>query len=195
MSISSELILLNSTKQSIRDAIVYKGVTMADEDLFSTYPEEILKIPKGTGVYESNVIAYLEADMSEIIIPSGTTSITQFAFSNDNFNSLYQNDAISKTDLVIPQGVVTIGNSAFHSCNFLTSVSIPDTVTSIDHSAFYGCSGLTSITVEATVPPTLGNNVFGLTNDCPIYVPDNSVLDYQVAWTDYASRITGISNL
>ncbi len=195
MSISSELILLNNTKQGIRDAIVYKGVTMADEDLFSTYPEEILKIPKGTGVYESNVIAYLEADMSEIIIPSGTTSIAGHAFSNYNFTNIYQNPVIINTDLVIPQGVVSIGNSAFNSCNFLTSVSIPDTVTTIGNYAFNGCTGLTSLTCLATVPPTLGTNVFSSTNDCPIYVPDNNVLDYQVAWTDYASRITGISNL
>lgn len=195
MSISSELILLNNTKHAIADAIAYKGVTMADEDLFSTYPDEILKIPKGTGVYESNVIAYLEADMTEIVIPSGTTAIADFAFDNNNFNSVYQNNVIVNTDLVIPQGVLTIGLSSFNACGFLTSVSIPDTVTTIGNYAFYGCTGLTSLTCLATVPPTLGNNVFSSTNDCPIYVPDNSVLDYQVAWTDYASRITGISNL
>lgn len=195
MSISSELITLNTTKYAIRDAIVYKGVTMADEDLFSTYPEEILKIPKGTGVYESNVIAYLEADMAEIVIPSGTTAIADFAFGNNNFNSVYQNPVIVNTDLVIPQGVLTIGTSSFNACNFLTSVSIPDTVTTIGNYAFNGCSGLTSLTCLATVPPTLGQYALQSTNDCPIYVPDNSVLDYQVAWTDYASRITGISNL
>lgn len=195
MSISSELILLNNTKHAIADAIVYKGVTMVDDDLFSSYPEEILKIPKGTGVYESNVIAYLEADMTEIVIPSGTTAIADFAFDNNNFNSVYQNPVIINTDLVIPQGVLTIGLSSFNACNFLTSVSIPDTVTTIGNYAFNGCTGLTSLTCLATVPPTLGQYALQSTNNCPIYVPDNSVLDYQVAWTDYASRITGISNL
>ena len=42
-------------------------------------------------------------------------------------------------DVVIPDGVSTIGKYAFYNCKGLTSISIPSSVTSIEESAFYGC--------------------------------------------------------
>jgi hypothetical protein len=67
-------------------------------------------------------------------------------------------------------------------------------VTSIGSEAFYGCSSLTSITCEATTPPTLKWSVFDDTNDCPIYVPADSVDTYKAAenWSEYAKRIQAI---
>jgi hypothetical protein len=47
--------------------------------------------------------------------------------------------------------------------------------------------------MEATTPPSLGSNVFGNTNNCPIYVPSGSVNAYKTAskWNSYADRIRG----
>ena len=47
-------------------------------------------------------------------------------------------------DLVIPEGVTSIGNYAFYNCKGLTSVSIPNSVTSIGYCAFDGCDNLES---------------------------------------------------
>lgn len=43
-------------------------------------------------------------------------------------------------DVVIPEGVTSIGENAFKWCRSLTSVVIPDSVTSIGTYAFYDCS-------------------------------------------------------
>ncbi len=64
--------------------------------------------------------------------------------------NLYLNGELV-TDLVIPDGVTSIGYSAFYGCTGLTSITIPDSVTSIGDSAFCGCDGLTSVTFENTV--------------------------------------------
>jgi len=48
-------------------------------------------------------------------------------------------------DVVIPDGVTSIGDSAFSECFSLTSVAIPDSVTSISNWAFHNCFGLTSV--------------------------------------------------
>ena len=101
----------------------------------------------------------------------------------------------SLTSLIIPNSVTSIGDFAFDDCGSLTSVTIPNSVTSIGSSAFNFCSGLTSIVIEATTPPTLGGGAFDSTNNCPIYVPAESVEAYKTAnvWSTYASRIQAIT--
>ena len=54
-------------------------------------------------------------------------------------------------DVVIPEGVTSIGDGAFWGCRSLTSVVIPEGVTSIGDSAFAGCSSLTSIVIPEGV--------------------------------------------
>ncbi len=62
-------------------------------------------------------------------------------------------------DLVIPEGVTSIGQSAFSGCSGLTSITIPASVTSIDEYAFVNCSGLTSITIPEGVT-SIGRDAF-----------------------------------
>lgn len=93
------------------------------------------------------------------------------------------------TGITIPSSVKYVGQNAFANCDNLTSVIIDSGVTSIDSWAFYRCRNLTSITVNATTPPEIGDGVFDSTNNCPIYVPCQSVAAYKTAWADYSSRI------
>lgn len=123
--------------------------------------------------------------LTSVTIPSGVTSIGYGAF--------YR--CIRLTSVTIPDSITSIGSYAFQNCTSLTSITIPSGVTSIKSEAFYNCTSLTSITVEATTPPTLGSSAFNKTNDCPIYVPAESVDAYKTAtnWSSYASRIKAIN--
>ena len=113
--------------------------------------------------------------LTSVTIPEGVTSIGGYAFQsctgltkvivpdiaawcNINFASnysnplyyahhLYSDDNTEITDLVIPEGVISISNNAFSSCSGLTSVTIPEGVTSIGDYAFQNCTGLTSVTI------------------------------------------------
>ena len=110
---------------------------------------------------------------------------------NEDLINLIERDI---TSLSIPDGTTKIGYGAFYNCSRLTSVTIPNSVTSIDGSAFYSCSRLTSVTIKATTPPTLTSGAFNDTNNCPIYVPAESVDAYKTAtnWSAYANRIQAI---
>ena len=64
------------------------------------------------------------------------------------------------TSITIPNSVTSIGEWAFSGCSGLTSITIPNSVTSIGDFAFSGCNGLTSITIPNSVT-SIGNGAFG----------------------------------
>ena len=55
------------------------------------------------------------------------------------------------TEVILKDGVTSIGGYAFSGCEELTSITIPDSVTSIGEYVFYGCTGLTSVTIPDSV--------------------------------------------
>ena len=66
-------------------------------------------------------------------------------------------------ELVIPEGVTSIGGSAFGRCGGLTSINFSNctSLTSIGMLAFAGCTGFTSV--------TMNEFVFRNTNSSPIF--------------------------
>ena len=76
------------------------------------------------------------------------------------------------TSVEIPDSVTTIGNSAFSGCEALTSVKIPASVTTIGSYAFSGCEALTSVKIPASVT-TIGSYAFSNTNLATVEIPDS----------------------
>ena len=188
MSISSQLLILNQTKQNINQAINLKGVTVTDEP-FAEYPDKVRLIPCGTGTYESQIILYLEGRLKHAEIPYGTTTIGNSAF----------RDSDAGTNMLrtvsIPSTVTTIEPYAFYYQSHMTEITLPASITSIGEGAFAQCINLTSITCPATVPPTLGYNALSTTNEhTVVYVPAESLLAYQTAsvWINYSDMIQPI---
>ena len=201
--------LKNLIERDITSINIPSGTTTIGDYVFCQ-STSLTSVTIPSGVTTIGKYAFSNCDsLTSITIPNSVTSIGEKAF----------NSCKGLTNVTIPNNVTTIGNGAFSGCLRLTSVTIPDSVTSIGGQAFYGCSGLTSvtignsvtsignsafyncviltsITVEATTPPTLINvNAFGKTNNCPIYVPAESVETYKTTgnWVSLASRIQAIS--
>ena len=113
--------------------------------------------------------------LTSVTIPNSVTSIGDYAFSEcTGLTSVFISDISAWCDisfktmdsnplnyaqhlylngneienLIIPDGVTSIGNFAFSGCTDLTSVTIPNSVTSIGEAAFDRCSGLTSLVLS-----------------------------------------------
>ena len=75
-----------------------------------------------------------------------------------NAHHLYLNGEEVK-ELVVPDGVETIGSYAFYNGSEITAVTIPSSITSIGGSAFSGCTGLTSVEIPYSVT-SIGKDAF-----------------------------------
>ena len=148
--------------------------------------------------------------LANVTLPSSVTYIGNGAFAScesftsfdipANVTTIYGgtfNGCDNLASVNIPEGVTGIAFWAFADCPSLSEITIPSTVTSIEDQAFLDCPGLTSITVLATVPPVdVSERTFENTNNCPIYVPAESLAAYKNAegWSNYASRIHTIGS-
>ena len=107
----------------------------------------------------------------------------------------------SVKQVIIGNGVTTIGSSAFSDCDSLTSVTIPNSVTTIGSGAFSGCKNVKQITSEAVTPPICSAGSFERVNrnECKLLVPKNSIEAYKNAdvWKAFfliEGTTTGIIN-
>ena len=171
---------------SLQSVTIPSNVTSIGDDAFSyCYSLQSITIPSRVTSIGSNAFNSCRS-LQSVTIPSNVTSIGSSAF----------NGCYSLQSVTIPSNVTSIGSSAFNYCYSFQSVTIPNKVTSIGSSAFQNCSSLNCLIFERTTPPTLGgaSNSLGSTSlKFPIYVPDSAVEAYKSAYTNYASRIKGIS--
>ncbi|MBQ8290831.1 MAG: leucine-rich repeat domain-containing protein [Clostridia bacterium] len=160
----------------ITNLVIPEGVTTIPTSAFSSDAITSVTIPSSVTTIDYYAFRNCTS-LTSITIPSGVTSIGECAFYDctsldkvyisdiakwcaisfgDNYsNPLYYATKLYMvgsdtpiTNLVIPEGVTSIGNYAFEDCTSLTSITIPSSVTSIGNHAFSGCSSLTRVTFE-----------------------------------------------
>lgn len=158
---------------------------------------------EGSGELTSSMIEPYKTTVTKAEIKDTCTSIGEWAFQHcSSLTSVTIGNSVtsigyaaffyctSLTSIGIPNSVTTIGQSAFMGCSSLTSITFPSSVTNIGQFVLDSCYGLERITVERVVPPTIKDDTFRDPNQCPIYVPCESVNTYKTSWSQYASRIT-----
>lgn len=171
---------------SIPTTVAYNGttynVTSIGDEAFSECPT-LVSITIPNSVTSIGDECFCECyNLTSITIPQSVTVIADEAFAScpglssisvESGNTVYDSrnncNAIIETatntliagckNTVIPDGVATIGKSAFFECSNLTSVIIPNSVNTIVKAAFYGCSSLSSVVIGNSVT-SIGKEVF-----------------------------------
>ncbi len=166
----------------LTNVIIPDSVTNIEDSAFSgcdaltnmTIPDSVTSIGKWAFEFcyglENVMIGSSVASIGSKVFPCNLTNIC-VSTNNSTYTSidgvLFTKDGKTllrfpgkKADVYsIPNGVTSIGASAFYECYKLTSVTIPDSVTNIEDSAFSGCDGLTSVTLSDSVT-SIGRSAF-----------------------------------
>lgn len=138
----------------------------------------------------------------ELVLPEGITEIGEWAFGNNAFSSICFPSSLKRIanhafawnprlncDLIFPEGLISIGDSAFSEARGITSIELPSTIQSIQSNAFSGCYYVSRFICNAVEPPIVQNNAFnGIAKDnFTLEVPAQSVKRYQseIGWSDF----------
>ena len=158
----------NST--GLTSVTIGKGVTSIGEKAF-------VGCHKLTSVNITDIAAWCNIKFTSSPLVCG------FGYGEKIDKKLYLNGGLV-TDLVIPDGVTSIGNYAFINCSELKSVKIPDSVTNISKAAFENCSKLNKITLGSGVirlPENLFKNCRSISK---IFIPKEIFTIYNNTFAD-----------
>ena len=98
-------------------------------------------------------------------------------------------------EITVGECVASIGDRGFYKMNNCLIIDLPNTITSVGQQGIYYDNKLIAIYFRSITPPQLDLSVgFYNTNNCPIYVPADSINAYKTAnvWSNVASRIQAI---
>lgn len=152
---------------SVSDGVL----TVSDGELLMDY-ESVLELPwykqrneivslvvhEGITSIGSNAFNGLER-LESVTLPAGITSIGSGAFANTAIYDasvkdggmlvigkyLIACDMNASGNITVPEGIVTIADTAFYGCRYISSVTFADSVENIGEYAFWVCSKLENI--------------------------------------------------
>ena len=158
-----------------------------------------------SAVYNSHVFVCLNQDYSgEFAVADGTIMVASQAFrecrqltavalpntvTNLLGNSTFEN-CTSLMSVILPEGIIDLGQYAFSGCITLRGIDLPPTLASLGSYCFAECSAVDSIICRATTPPSANGSTFaGVPEGITVYVPGESIDTYLAAdgWSTFST--------
>ena len=181
---SSDLLLyINGEK--ITDLVIPEGITSIGANAFYGAKQfTSVTLPKGLiAVGENalccpNLTAVYTPGLADWCAIEFDGSDANPIYANSSTCSLYVGDKIfteTVSDLILPEGITSVGSYAFYGFKNITSVTLPSTLTVIGDGAFSTCTGITSVTFNGgniSVKGTAFSNCSAIERVCAPSVSD-----------------------
>lgn len=170
-------------KLEIKEIVINEGVTSIGDEAFEDL-KNVFCIKMSNSIMKIGELAFAGCtSLLSIVIPQNITNIADGAFARcpnlqridvDEHNLKYASvDGVlydkeittlfccpcAKNNILIPNSVTKIGNSAFFNCSFLEAISLSTNILEIENCAFAGCLSLKSIKIPSSVI-NIGGGVF-----------------------------------
>lgn len=183
--------VLYSADNSLLYAIPQKGVTEVNVangcvgiNGGAFWGSEIKKVTLPDGFLAVDAYAFCQCSLEEINFPSSLIFIGEQGFASTNLK-----------EVTLPENMADVNDGAFAGCEQMTSLVIPSGVKTIYNHAFHNNTSLTSITCLGTEAPVI-DDVYD-DYDSPFYnvpatqviVPKGATASYEEATWDYYFEI------
>ena len=184
------LFLEKANNTSINSVTIHKDTKIIGSVAFNGCTNlTTITIPKNV-INIGNNVFYNCKNLTEIIVDANNVT---YAAPNQTciIEKASQTLVVGLGNTIIPEGVTSIGEYAFYSCDQLKSLTIPNGVTSIAESAFMYCMYLESITIPNSVI-SIGEYAF---SDCynlkAITIP-NSLVSIKQSTFNRCYKVTSL---
>ena len=146
----------------------YKDVALTEKVEFPYVIDEsnnnirlYAKMEEFETIEENDFVFYINANNEKVVIEyKGDNSIVDMSTMTDVVSVVgaFRNNK-TVTNVILPEGIETIGPKAFAGCNNLTEIVLPSTITSIEANAFDNCGQLRKINLPEGLI-SIGNYAF-----------------------------------
>ncbi len=129
----------------LKSVTIPSSVTaIGDSAFFGCTALESVTIPDSVVKLGANPFIYCEKLADIEISPDNPNYeiVDGMVFDKNEHRLICCPGGVGYTSYTIPEGTVTIGDSAFYGCSRISAIHIPDSVTTIEEEAFYAFGGL-----------------------------------------------------
>ena len=130
--------------------------TIGKSAFYECYELTFVTIPRNTtsigptAFVDCTSLTYIDVEAGNVMY----SSLDGVLFDHDRTVLIQYPCDRTDTNYTVPNGVMSIANSAFMRCGHLTSISFPSSLISIGDSSFYDCPSLVDMWFHGDVPTT-----------------------------------------
>ena len=153
----TDILEVRNGKLVLKDSVVDEDIAVWAQDL-KLGKINIIKEESTNSLWEFDqdtrtITKYLGTVTNTLTIPNFIDGLAVASIQGSESQSIFQNDDYMNIleEIIVSEGITTIGDYAFENCKSLTNIIMPNGVTALGDSTFKNCDSLTSITIPNSI--------------------------------------------